>query len=384
MSSMFHVVVRFDSSSTLHSSQSLSSSTSSSWSSSSSSTWVGSERSTLCASANEEPDSFVDNAPLTLFPVADGTVHIFGGRQRRRTSTLTWNRPERGEEQETLDGNSDEWYTPSHLEEDSTRDDDEAKNDFWTITGEFIYRHHFVPKVKLHMPQEETFHIPTKYIDVTRTTFTSLDVMLGKQVEDHGNVDGEKELSDAWTGFTRFILLNERPPDGYKWARGMGSSRHTLNRRRRTEGPEPACLRTPSHFWEWHTKGRNGELTSCRGTVPSAWQYLQWVAKEGEPHCRKGKWSPRGTGNRQAPPILKCAQVTGKAGENGQHSGGMGGSSPWTRPSAPVCGDTLKALAGDQRLIKGGDRPRKRLGGRHRLGHRPVVLLRTEDNGILP
>ena len=53
----------------------------------------------------------------------------------------------------------------------------------------------------------------------------------------------------------------------------------------------------------------------------------------------------------------KCAQVTGKAGENGQNSGEMGGSSPWTRPSAPGCGDTLKALAGDQRPIWGGDRP---------------------------
>ena len=35
--------------------------------------------------------------------------------------------------------------------------------------------------------------------------------------------------------------------------------------------------------------------------------------------------------------------MTGKAGENGQYSGEMGGSSPWTRPSAPGCGDTLKA-----------------------------------------
>ena len=42
---------------------------------------------------------------------------------------------------------------------------------------------------------------------------------------------------------------------------------------------------------------------------------------------------------------------TGKAGENGQNSGEMGGSSPWTRPSAPKCGDTLKALVGDQRPI---------------------------------
>ena len=73
----------------------------------------------------------------------------------------------------------------------------------------------------------------------------------------------------------------------------------------------------------------------------------------------------------------KCAQVTGKAGENGQHSGEMDGGSPWTNPSAPGCGDTLKALAGDQRPIWSGDRPRRRLQGHYRLGHRPVVLLRT-------
>ena len=76
--------------------------------------------------------------------------------------------------------------------------------------------------------------------------------------------------------------------------------------------------------------------------------------------------------------LWKCAQVTGKAGENGQNSGEMGGSSPWTRPSAPGCGDTLKAPAGDQRLVQGGDRPRRRLRGRYRLGHRPVVLTHTE------
>ena len=28
-------------------------------------------------------------------------------------------------------------------------------------------------------------------------------------IEDYWNVDGERELSDAWTGFTRFVLLNE-------------------------------------------------------------------------------------------------------------------------------------------------------------------------------
>ena len=135
-----------------------------------------------------------------IFPVADGTVKIFGGERHLRTSTLTWHRSER----------SDAWYDPSNLEEDSTRDDEEAKNDFWTITGEFIYRHHIVPTVKLYMPREESFPIPLKYIDVTRTTHTSLDVMLVKNIEDYWNVDCERELSDAWTCFTRFIHLIER------------------------------------------------------------------------------------------------------------------------------------------------------------------------------
>ena len=136
-------------------------------------------------------------SPNFIFPKANRTVKIFGGEQRLRTPTLIRNRPERGEEQEILRGRSDELNSPSHLEEDSTRDDEEAKNDFWTITGEFINRHHVVLRVKLCVPREETFPILMKYIDVTRTTYTSLDVMLEKNIEDYWDVDGEKELSDA-------------------------------------------------------------------------------------------------------------------------------------------------------------------------------------------
>ena len=69
------------------------------------------------------------------------------------------------------------------------------------------------------MPKEETFPFPLKYIDVTRNTHTSLDVLLEKNLDDYWNVDGERELSDAWTGFTRFVLLKERPSDGYTWSR---------------------------------------------------------------------------------------------------------------------------------------------------------------------
>ena len=59
------------------------------------------------------------------------------------------------------------------------------KNDFWTIAGEFISRHHVVPRVKLYVPREETFPIPMKHIDVTRTTYTSLDVLLENNIEEN-------------------------------------------------------------------------------------------------------------------------------------------------------------------------------------------------------
>ena len=90
-----------------------------------------------------------------IFPVPDGTVKIFGRGQRLRTSHLTRDRPQRGEEQEILRGKSDELDSPTQLHDDSTRDDEEAKSDFWTITRDFICRHHVVPGVKLNVPREE-------------------------------------------------------------------------------------------------------------------------------------------------------------------------------------------------------------------------------------
>ena len=122
--------------------------------------------------------------------------------------------------------------SPTPLQDDSTRDDAEAKNDSWSITWEFIYRHRVEPRVKLYVPRGGSFPIPLKYIDVTRNTHTSLDVLLEKHIEDFWKVDGETELSDAWTGFARFILLDERRPDGYTW------SGERLTRKRTTSRPD--------------------------------------------------------------------------------------------------------------------------------------------------
>ena len=81
-----------------------------------------------------------------IFPVADGTVKTPGGNRRLKPSTLIRDRPERGEEQEVFRGESDELSSPNRLQDDPTRDDAEAKNDFWSVTGDFIYLHHVEPE----------------------------------------------------------------------------------------------------------------------------------------------------------------------------------------------------------------------------------------------
>ena len=53
---------------------------------------------------------------------------------------------------------------------------------FGNMSGNFIYRYHVEPRVKLYSPREESFPIPLKYIDVSRTTHTNSDV---KQEKTH-------------------------------------------------------------------------------------------------------------------------------------------------------------------------------------------------------
>ena len=57
-------------------------------------------------------------------PVADGTVKTPGGNRCLKPST-----------------------SPNPLQDDSTRDDAEAENDFWSYSGDSIYRHHVEPTV---------------------------------------------------------------------------------------------------------------------------------------------------------------------------------------------------------------------------------------------
>ena len=153
--------------------------------------------------------------------------------------------PIRGEGHVDFLGESEGSFPQPH---DSLPDAGEAINDFWSMSGSFIYRHHVEPRVKLYSPREESFPIPLKYIDVSRTTHTNLDVKQERRIGDYWNIDGSRDLSDYWTGFTQFTLLEEKPPNGYMWSRGR------LTRKQLTSRPD--------YLWPepWTKLGRNAKL----------------------------------------------------------------------------------------------------------------------------
>ena len=150
-----------------------------------------------------------------IFPIADGRIKPLGGDQNLRTSISIRHRPIRGESHVYFLGES---HGSSPPLQDSLLDAGEAINDSWSMSGNFMYRHHVEPRVKLYSPREESFLIPLKYIDITRTIHTNLDVLQERRIDDSWNIDGSRDLSDSWTGFTQFTPLEEKPPNGFLWS----------------------------------------------------------------------------------------------------------------------------------------------------------------------
>ena len=180
-----------------------------------------------------------------IFPIAVGRIKTLGGDQDLRTSTLIRERPIRGESHVDFLGESEGSLPPPY---DSFPDAGEAMNDFWSTSGNFIYRHHVEPRVQLYSPREEPFPVPLEHIDVSRTTHTNLVVKQERRIDDYWNIDVSKDFSDSWTGFTQFTLLEEKPLNGYTWS-GVRLTRKQLPSR-------------PDYSWPelWTKLGRNAQL----------------------------------------------------------------------------------------------------------------------------
>ena len=75
-----------------------------------------------------------------------------------------------------------------------------------------------------------------------------MDVKQERRIDDYWNIDGSRDLSDPWTGFTQFTLLEEKPPEGFLW------SLQRLTRKQVTSRPD--------YLWPelWTKMGRNAKL----------------------------------------------------------------------------------------------------------------------------
>ena len=123
------------------------------------------------------------NAKEVIFPKGKWKIHFSSCRW---TNKICWRRS--GTEN-------------IHLDTGSPNSRRRSKRFSWIIRCTAVT---FEPRVKLYSPREESFPVPLKYIDISRTTHTNLDVIRESRTDDHWNIDGSIDLSDSWTGFTQF------------------------------------------------------------------------------------------------------------------------------------------------------------------------------------
>ena len=126
-----------------------------------------------------------------IFPIADGTAKNSGEDQNLRHPPLSGIDQTKEKNKIFFEENQKGLLQPH----DTTHHGMMVKPNviFRSISGDFIYRHHGEPRLKLYVPTEESVPIPLKYIDVARTTHTTLDVM-EKSIDDYCNVHGDREL----------------------------------------------------------------------------------------------------------------------------------------------------------------------------------------------
>ena len=59
--------------------------------------------------------------------------------------------------------------------------------------------------------------------------------MQESHMDDCWNIDGSRDLSDSWTGFTQFTLLRGKLPEGFLWSGWRLTKRQATSR--------------PDHLW---------------------------------------------------------------------------------------------------------------------------------------
>ena len=141
-----------------------------------------------------------------IFPAADGRITLSGGDQDLGTSTLIRERPIHGESHEDFLGEAEGSLSPP---QDSFPDADEAINDFLVHIRKLQIPPSRWTKSQTLLAERGIIPYSTENFNVSRATRTNLDVMQESRIDDYWNVDGSRDLSDSWTGFTQFFFCWE-------------------------------------------------------------------------------------------------------------------------------------------------------------------------------
>ena len=72
----------------------------------------------------------------------------------------------------------------------------EAREDFWSMSGEPIKSNYAMSGEQVRVPKEPSFPIALKYIDVVRQTKTNVDNLEKSNTDDWWNIDEQGILSD--------------------------------------------------------------------------------------------------------------------------------------------------------------------------------------------
>ena len=165
--------------------------------------------------------------------------------------------PERGEERKgDLRGEKD-----GSRSVDKITGDSEARNDF--LDGNYVYRHHVDPGVKLHVLKEES--CPKRHlrcVDVTRRPNT-LDVLQESRMDDYRNTDGDRNLTLDWFHAVHRLGVQRGPAEP-----GMHAGISALARQSRhcLRGQSPCqILNTVGIFMIWRA-------WTCRMQAPGSTQ----------------------------------------------------------------------------------------------------------------
>ena len=76
----------------------------------------------------------------------------------------------------------------------------------WSTSGDFIYPPHDEPRTILYDPDQETFPIPWKYVDVVRLSKTDMDNVSDNPIDDLCTEAKDVNHSVVWTGTTKFQI----------------------------------------------------------------------------------------------------------------------------------------------------------------------------------